>query len=99
MTPTTTHGVCLVNAQRGPEQGQFTAGPNSAATWVPGLREWVIDTSTGRTGQVMRWDGTEVTLCPPDGGTPWYTTTYRRATPSEHLAARVMMLNRRGYTC
>ncbi|MEV5510745.1 hypothetical protein [Streptomyces orinoci] len=52
-------------------------------------------------GVAIAWDGPEgeVTLRAPEGGEPWVTRTFRRASARETLDARVTMLNRKGFTC
>ncbi|WP_043264712.1 hypothetical protein [Streptomyces sp. CT34] len=97
--------ACTVRAEEGaprdtnaPQHSQFVARVDSAPVWAPGLHEWVADTSTDRVGETVGWDGQTVTLRPPEGGEPWHTTTYRRATQREAMHARLTLENRLGNT-
>ncbi|WP_240351619.1 hypothetical protein [Streptomyces olivoreticuli] len=72
----------------------FAVNQHGTAQWAPGLGELVTDPARDQVGKVIGWDGRKVTLRPLDGGDPWHTTTYRRATDNERLRARVTLLNR-----
>ncbi len=87
--------------ERTSRHGQFVSGEGGSPQWAPGLGEWVADTSRARVGVAIAWDGPEgeVTLRAPEGGEPWVTRTFRRASARETLDARVTMLNRKGFTC
>lgn len=76
------------------QRSAFVANQGETTQWTPGLGELVTDTTRDQAGKAIGWDGEEVTLRPLDGGQPWHTSTYRRATNTERLRARVVMYNR-----
>ncbi|MFJ3694621.1 hypothetical protein ACIPW9_10970 [Streptomyces sp. NPDC090052] len=65
---------------------------------MSGAAEYVIDSRSGRVGQVMAREGGSVQLRPPGGGREWDCPpdAVDPALPREVLRARVAELNRAG---
>ncbi|MBH1935767.1 hypothetical protein I5Q34_16060 [Streptomyces sp. AV19] len=80
------------------ERPSFTVNGSGTARWVPNPGDLVTDTSSGRIGKVVAWDGSlgRVTLRPLVGGELWHTAEYRPANNNDRLRARVVVLNREG---
>ncbi|MEV5509088.1 hypothetical protein [Streptomyces orinoci] len=69
--------------------------PNPAPTQDPQPGTYVVDTRTGRLGQVMAREGKFLQLRPPRGGLEWDAEPHavRPATPAERLTANVQAAN------
>lgn len=72
----------------------FVRTRSGSVKWSPDVGDLVTDPALDRVGKAVGWDGEIVSIAPLDGGEPWHTTTYRPATASERLRARVAVINR-----